>query len=54
MKPSRLCRFLILLGSLVGTMCQAADRPNILLIVSDDQGYNDLGTLEKAIRKLYL
>ncbi len=28
---------------------QAADRPNILLIVSDDQGYNDLGLLGNGI-----
>ncbi len=27
----------------------AADRPNILLIVSDDQGYNDLGVLNSHI-----
>ncbi|MDF1859216.1 MAG: sulfatase-like hydrolase/transferase [Verrucomicrobiales bacterium] len=27
----------------------AADRPNILLIVSDDQGYNDLGVLGNGI-----
>ncbi|MGB7327708.1 MAG: sulfatase-like hydrolase/transferase [Rubripirellula sp.] len=28
---------------------QAAERPNILLIVSDDQGYNDLGELGNGI-----
>jgi len=33
---------------LVGSVC-AADRPNILLIVSDDQGYNDLGLLGNGI-----
>ena len=27
----------------------AADRPNILLMVSDDQGYNDLGVLGNGI-----
>ena len=29
--------------------CYAAERPNILLIVSDDQGYNDLGLLGNGI-----
>lgn len=33
----------------VTTVSQAADRPNILLIVSDDQGYNDLGILGNGI-----
>ena len=31
------------------TAALAADRPNILLIVSDDQGYNDLGVLNSDI-----
>ena len=30
---------------LVAASCFAADKPNIVLIVSDDQGYNDLGVL---------
>lgn len=34
---------------LVATAASAADRPNILLIVSDDQGYNDLGQLGNGI-----
>ncbi|WP_286765119.1 sulfatase-like hydrolase/transferase, partial [Rhodopirellula sp. UBA1907] len=34
---------------LVATKASAADRPNILLIVSDDQGYNDLGQLGNGI-----
>ncbi|WP_146533102.1 sulfatase family protein [Rubripirellula reticaptiva] len=33
----------------VATAIQAAERPNILLIVSDDQGYNDLGELGNGI-----
>ena len=37
----------MLLTSLGGL--HAADRPNILLIVSDDQGYNDLGILGNGI-----
>ncbi|MEA1952408.1 MAG: sulfatase-like hydrolase/transferase, partial [Planctomycetota bacterium] len=32
-----------LLCFLVASALPAAGRPNILLIVSDDQGYNDLG-----------
>jgi len=44
---------LLCFGSLViaGSLGRAADstRPNILLIVSDDQGYNDLGLLENGI-----
>lgn len=34
---------------LIATAASAADRPNILLIVSDDQGYNDLGQLGNGI-----
>ncbi|EMB13631.1 sulfatase family protein [Rhodopirellula europaea] len=34
---------------LVAIKASAADRPNILLIVSDDQGYNDLGQLGNGI-----
>ena len=30
-------------------VCGAKERPNILLIVSDDQGYNDLGSLGNGI-----
>ncbi len=30
-------------------VCAAGDQPNILLIVSDDQGYNDLGLLGNGI-----
>lgn len=43
----RLCVLLAILG-LVTPWCRA-DRPNILLIVSDDQGYNDLGSLGNGI-----
>ncbi|MFT7641888.1 MAG: arylsulfatase A, partial [Pirellulaceae bacterium] len=32
-----------------GSTAVAADKPNILLIVSDDQGYNDLGILGNGI-----
>jgi arylsulfatase A-like enzyme len=42
-------RFLLSLLALVTTFASAADRPNILLIVSDDQGYNDLGVLGNGI-----
>ncbi len=45
----RLLAFLVLLSSAAGMTCHAADRPNILLIVSDDQGYNDLGALGNGI-----
>ncbi|WP_153555389.1 sulfatase-like hydrolase/transferase [Roseimaritima sediminicola] len=38
-----------LLACLMSTFCSAAERPNILLIVSDDQGYNDLGLLGNGI-----
>ncbi|MBC8870324.1 MAG: sulfatase-like hydrolase/transferase [Planctomycetes bacterium] len=31
--------------TLLAVSCFAADKPNIVLIVSDDQGYNDLGVL---------
>ncbi len=33
----------------VPTVLQSAERPNVLLIVSDDQGYNDLGELGNGI-----
>ena len=33
----------------LATSCFAADKPNIVLIVSDDQGYNDLGVLSDHI-----
>ncbi len=46
MKPA----FTLLFSAVVLTgMVFAADRPNILLIVSDDQGYNDLGCLGNGI-----
>lgn len=35
--------------TLVAASCFAADKPNIVLIVSDDQGYNDLGVLSDRI-----
>jgi len=44
----RLCQ-VNLLAILAITATSAADRPNILLIVSDDQGYNDLGFLGNGI-----
>jgi arylsulfatase A-like enzyme len=34
---------------LLAASCFAADKPNIVLIVSDDQGYNDLGVLSDRI-----
>ena len=40
---------LTILPPAVPTAIRAADRPNILLIVSDDQGYNDLGVLGNGI-----
>jgi len=48
------CTTIILACFLLGMICPssisiAADRPNILLIVSDDQGYNDLGILGNGI-----
>lgn len=38
-----------LLAILATSATSAADRPNVLLIVSDDQGYNDLGFLGNGI-----
>jgi len=35
--------------TLLAASCFAADKPNIVLIVSDDQGYNDLGVLSDRI-----
>ena len=40
---------LLLFMVLVGNQLAAQERPNILLIVSDDQGYNDLGVLGNGI-----
>ena len=34
---------LLLLGCLAGGFVSAADRPNVLIIVADDLGYNDVG-----------
>jgi arylsulfatase A-like enzyme len=45
---SRLLTSIFLL-LVISTASHAADRPNILLIVSDDQGYNDLGILGNGI-----
>lgn len=41
--------FLILCFGLCSLSITAADRPNVLLIVSDDQGYNDFGVLGNGI-----
>ncbi|WP_233215102.1 sulfatase family protein [Rhodopirellula bahusiensis] len=52
MQPPRLRTFHFLLAAtmlLPAAGASAADRPNILLIVSDDQGYNDLGQLGNGI-----
>lgn len=46
--PSIVCCLLIWALALA-TDCVAEERPNILLIVSDDQGYNDLGSLGNGI-----
>lgn len=40
---------LLLSGCFLPVANIAAEKPNILLIVSDDQGYNDLGLLENGI-----
>ncbi|MEX2579996.1 MAG: sulfatase-like hydrolase/transferase [Verrucomicrobiales bacterium] len=42
-------RFVIATLALFSVVASAADKPNILLIVSDDQGYNDLGLLGNGI-----
>lgn len=42
-------RFLVLSFLLVLASMAQAERPNILLIVSDDQGYNDLGLINSEI-----
>lgn len=39
----------LLLGSTASLVADTDDPPNILLIVSDDQGYNDLGALGNGI-----
>ncbi|KLU07094.1 N-acetylgalactosamine-6-sulfatase [Rhodopirellula islandica] len=52
MQPPRnwMIHFLMTLAMLlIAAKASAADRPNILLIVSDDQGYNDLGLLGNGI-----
>lgn len=41
--------FLFLVGSFISTIAVAQDRPNILMIVSDDQGYQDLGVINAEI-----
>jgi len=45
--PLVLIAWVILLGS---TLAQAADRPNILLILADDLGYSDIGCFGSEIR----
>ncbi len=42
-------RFLILCLLLIPLLLDAKEPPNILLIVSDDQGYNDIGALGNGI-----
>src|SRR5262245_13348207 len=55
-KTNSVRSFLALLAIAAGVQfASAADRPNILLIVSDDQGWPDLGCIgSKAIQTPYL
>ncbi len=48
MNQTAISYFLAAFVSLIGTL-EASDKPNVLLIVSDDQGYNDLGLLNDEI-----
>ena len=44
MQPTTLLAFLLLLGSTyVSLNAQPTEPPNVLLIITDDQGYGDLG-----------
>jgi arylsulfatase A len=42
--------YYLVLSFLTSAFVWASDRPNVLLIVSDDQGYNDLGFLRNGIK----
>ncbi len=47
--PRLIFAFTIIASACFSQASLAADKPNILLIVSDDQGYNDLGVLGNGI-----
>jgi arylsulfatase A len=37
-----LCRFIVIVGTLAGSLVRASDTPNIIIILADDQGYGDV------------